>query len=142
MKEWRYIKPLATDNLIPDAEEKLGYKFTDSYVDFVKKYNGSRPPVSVFTTSASQERTIKSFLSFNPSDAENIIKLNKGVAEISEILVAFAIDNFGNYICFEKQNNTVLFLDFETGKTELIDKTFSDFLLKIDNQNRSKFFGD
>lgn len=133
MKEWRYIKPLATDNLIPDAEEKLGYNFTDSYVDLVKKYNGSRPPVSVFTTSESQERTIKSFLSFNPNDAENIIKLNIGVAEISDILVAFAIDNFGNYICFDKQNNTVLFLDFETGKTELIDKTFSDFLLKIDN---------
>jgi hypothetical protein len=138
MKEWRYVKPLATENLIPDAEEKLGYNFTNSYVDFVKKYNGSRPPVSVFSTSASQERTIKSFLSFNPSDAENIIKLNKGVAEISEMLVAFAIDNFGNYICFDKQSHKVIFLDFETGKTELIDKTFSNFLLKIESSNDMK----
>ena len=135
MKEWRYIKPLATENLISDAEEKLGYRFTDSYVDFVKKYNGGRPPVRIFTTSTSQEKTIKSFLSFNPDDVENIIKLNKSVAEISEQLVAFAIDNFGNYICFDKQNHMVFFLDFETGETELVDKTFSDFLLKIDNPN-------
>ncbi|EMZ5447020.1 SMI1/KNR4 family protein [Providencia stuartii] len=42
-----------------------------------------------------------------------------------------AIDNFGNYICFNKENDTVVFLDFETGETELIDNTFSDFLLKI-----------
>lgn len=133
MKEWRYIKPLAADSLIPDAEGKLGYNFVDSYIDFVKKYNGSRPPVSIFSTSTSQERTIKSFLSFNPTDVENIIKLNNGVSEISVKLVAFAIDNFGNYICFNKENDAVVFLDFESGETELIDKTFSDFLLKIDS---------
>lgn len=133
MKEWRYIKPLVTESLISDAEDKLGYKFTDSYVDLVKKYNGGRPPVSVFSTTTSQEKTIKSFLSFNPDDEENIIRLNRGVAEISKLLVAFAIDNFGNYICFDKQHDMVYFLDFETGKTDLIDKTFSDFLLKIDS---------
>lgn len=133
MKEWRYIKPLAADSLIPDAEEKLGYNFVDSYIDFVKEYNGSRPPVSIFSTSTSQERTIKSFLSFNATDVENILKLNRGVTEISAKLVAFAIDNFGNYICFNKENDTVVFLDFETGETELIDNTFSDFLLKINS---------
>ena len=132
MKEWRYIKHLAAESLISDAEEKLGYNFVESYIDFVKKYNGSRPPVSIFSTSTSQERTIKSFLSFNPTDVENILKLNKGVSEISTKLVAFAIDNFGNYICFDKQNDTVVFLDFETGETDLIDKTFSDFLIKLD----------
>lgn len=134
MREWRYIKPLATENLIPDAEEKLGYNFVESYIDFVKKYNGSRPPVSIFRTSTSQERTIKSFLSFNLTDVENIIKLNSGISELSTQLVAFAIDNFGNYICFDKHNDAVVFLDFESGETEFIDKTFSDFLQKIDSQ--------
>jgi len=131
MKEWRYIKPLETEKLIPEAEKKLGYKFRKSYVDFVKKNNGGRPPLSVFNTCESVEKTIKSFLSFNPSDAENIIRLNRGVAEISEGLVAFAIDNFGNYICFDKENHKVYFLDFETGEKELIETNFSDFLLKI-----------
>ncbi|EMB7845530.1 SMI1/KNR4 family protein [Vibrio vulnificus] len=135
MKDWRYIKPLAAESLIPDAEEKLGYNFVDSYIDFVKKYNGSRPPVSIFSISTSQERTIKSFLSFNATDVENILRLNRGVTEISAKLVAFAIDNFGNYICFDKENDAVVFLDFETGETELIDNTFSDFLLKIMSPN-------
>lgn len=132
MKEWRYVKPLAAESVIPGAEEKLGYHFVDSYKDFVKKYNGGRPPVSIFNTSASQERTIKSFLSLNATDVENILKMNKGVAEISAKLVAFAIDNFGNYICFDKENDAIVFLDFESGETELIDETFSDFLFKID----------
>lgn len=132
MKEWRYIKPLETDSLIPDVERTLDYKFTNDYVDFVKKYNGGRPPVSEFSASKSQDRTIKSFLSFNPGDAENIVRLNKGVAEISVMLIAFAIDNFGNYICFDKKNHNVLFLDFETGDVDFIDETFSDFLLKIE----------
>lgn len=138
MKEWRYIKALEAKSLIPDAEGKLDYDFPSSYVDFVEKYNGGRPPVSVFSTITSQERTIKSFLSFNPNDAENIIKLNKGVADISEMLVAFAIDSFGNYICFDKQTHEIIFLDFETGETELIDRTFSDFIQKIDSSNEIK----
>ena len=47
MKEWRYIKPLAAESLIPDAEEKLGYNFVDSYVDFVKKYTMEADLLSV-----------------------------------------------------------------------------------------------
>lgn len=133
MQKWRYVKPLVAESLISEAEEKLGYKFVESYIEFVKRYNGSRPPVSIFSTSTSQERMIKSFLSLNHDDVDNIIKLNGGVSEFSEILVAFAIDNFGNYICFNKENDAVVFLDFESGETELIDKTFSGFLLKIDS---------
>ncbi len=136
MKEWRYIKPLMNEALITEIEEKLGYKFVDSYIDFVKRYNGGRPPISEFNTCTSKERTIKSFLSLNPNDAENIIRLNKGVSDISTTLVAFAIDNFGNYICFNKQNDEISFLDFETGKIEFIADRFSDFLLKIDNPKR------
>lgn len=132
MKEWRYIKPLATEDLIAEVESKLDYKFSDSYINFVKSFNGGRPPVSSFMTIGSEERSIKSFLSLNPTDPENIVKLNKGVAEISAELVAFAIDEFGNYLCFDKGNDSVLFLDFELGETEPVAMDFSSFLSKIE----------
>lgn len=133
MKEWRYIKPLTTEGLIPEVEGQLGYKFVDSYIDFVKEHNGGRPPIRIFKTSTHKERTIKSFLSFNSGDAENIIRLNRGVAEISTKLVAFAIDDFGNSLCFNKQNDEVVFLDFESEELELVAISFVDFLSMLES---------
>lgn len=134
MAEWRYVKPLANEKLIAETQEKLGFKFGDSYVAFVKKYNGGRPPISVFDTDITKERTIKSFLSLNPSDPENIITLNKNVPDILGNVIAFAIDSFGNYICFEKTKDSIVFLDYETGATERISDNFDDFLEVIIGQ--------
>lgn len=134
MAEWRYVKPLANENLIAETEKKLGFKFVGSYVTFVKKYNGGRPPISVFDTDITRERTIKSFLSLNPSDLENIITLNKTVPELSSNVIAFAIDSFGNYICFEKTNGSIVFLDYETGEIERISDNFDDFLNIVSGQ--------
>lgn len=134
MAEWRYVKPLANENLITETEEKLNFKFEDSYVAFVKKYNGGRPPISVFDTDTTKERTIKSFLSLNPSDTENIITLNKNVPEVSSNAIAFAIDSFGNYICFDKTKGSIIFMDYETGTIERISDNFDDFLNVISSQ--------
>jgi hypothetical protein len=128
MAEWRYVKPLPDENLLKKTEEKLGFKFSDSYVAFVKKYNGGRPPINTYDTDKTKERTIKSFLSLNPTDAEAIVNLNKYVSEISREAIAFAIDSFGNYICFDKANGAVVFLDFETGDFERIADNFDAFL--------------
>lgn len=134
MAEWRYVKPLADENQITETEKKLGFNFADSYVAFVKKYNGGRPPISIFDTNITKERTIKSFLSLNPSDPENIIALNKSLAEISSTVIAFAIDSFGNYICFEKTKGSIVFLEYETGTIERISDNFDDFLKIVSGQ--------
>lgn len=128
MKEWHYIKPLNSDKRISEAEEKLRFEFNESYADVVKKYNGGRPPISSYDTQSKTERTIKSFLSLNPEDSENVFTADRYVSEISKDLIPFAIDNFGNYICFERNSESIIFLDFETGVRELVSESFSDFI--------------
>ena len=128
MAEWRYIKHLANENVIKETESQLGVKFCNSFVAFIKKYNGGRPPISVFDTDKTEERTIKSFLSINPADTENMIKSNLFVSKIRDDIVPFGIDNFGNYICFSKSNENIVFLDFETGDIEKITDGFDEFL--------------
>ena len=128
MAEWRYVKPLENEEIIKQAETQLGITFNSSYIAFVKKYNGGRPPVSIFDTDKKSERTIKSFLSLNPADIENILKTNLAVSKIRNDIIAFGIDNFGNYICFNKSDGTILFLDFESNETEYIAANFDAFL--------------
>lgn len=128
MKEWRYIKPLKDEKLIHEAEIKLNFEFNKTFVEFIKKLNGGRPPVSVFDTKSTKERTIKSFLSLNPGDPEDIVTLNKNISRISKNLIAFAVDSFGNLICFEKNTEKIVFLDYETDEIEVIANNFSEFL--------------
>lgn len=128
MAEWRYIKPLNNENSIEDVEKKIGYKFCSSFVEFAKRYNGARPPIDEFDTDISKGRTIKTFLSLNETDTENIVKHNKYARGENNNVTAFAIDNFGNYICFDNMNKNIIFLDYETGKIEIIAKDFETFL--------------
>jgi hypothetical protein len=140
MIEWRYVKPLMDENIISNVEKELGISFSDFYISFVKKYNGSRPPISVFDTDKTKERTIKTFLSFNSSDLENITKVNNYLKEndyqeeITKNIVAFADDNFGNYICFNKSNNSIVFFEHETESIEFVANSFDDFFKLVNNK--------
>ena len=128
MAEWRYKKPLTDESAIGRLEGEWGFAMPASYVNTVKAYNGGRPPVGVFDTDITQERTIKSFLSLNSTDAENVYKACGVVSKIRSDVVPFGMDNFGNYICFNKADGKVVFLVFETGEIEFIAEDFERFL--------------
>jgi hypothetical protein len=136
MAEWRYNKPLTNEAVIAETEAVLGYKFPDFFVMVVKEHNGARPPVGVFDTDKTKERTIKSFLSFNTTDTENVFKASEVVSKMQKEVVPFGIDSFGNYICFNKADNRVVFLDFDTGEVEEIADGFNMFWGIIDPANK------
>jgi len=131
MITWRYVKPLNKVGAISQYGSQVSIVFDSAFVECVTQNNGGRPSVSTFDTDKTKERTIKSLLSFNEDDAENIFKSNKVLNKETTALIAFAIDNFGNYICFSKDNGEVMFYDFESGKTEKISDNFSIFLEKL-----------
>jgi hypothetical protein len=110
---------------------KHGITFDRTFIECATQNNGGRPSINSFDTDKAKERTIKSLLSFNENDAENIFKNNEILEKEATNVVAFAIDNFGNYICFSKENGTVIFYDFESGQTEHIADSFSEFLGKL-----------
>lgn len=48
--------------------------------------------------------------------------------ELSGKYVAFAIDNFGNLVCFEINSNKIVFFNHENGKIEQIADNFINFM--------------
>ena len=127
--EWRFVKVIDDEKLIENFESKAIYTFSDSFKKCVKSNNGGRPSVSAFDTNKAKEREIKSLLSFNREDTDNIWKMNEWVkAELNDKYVAFAIDNFGNLICFDCGNDNVVFWNHESNGIEFIAKDFDAFL--------------
>lgn len=130
--EWKYVKPIKSEDLINDFECAVKYCFPDDFRKCVLLYNGGRPINRSFDTEKTKERELKSFLSFNKEDRETVWKImdwNKD--ELGNRFIAFAIDNFGNLICFDANNDSIVFLNHENLETELIAKTFSEFIDKL-----------
>lgn len=102
---WKYVKALKSANLIDEFETLVCYELPKEFKECVLQYNGGRPERKGFDTDANKGRELKSFLSFNKEDRETVWKIhewNKG--ELANKYFAFAIDNFGNLICFDMCN--------------------------------------
>jgi len=127
--DWKYVKPLEDVSLIQKLEQFAGYSFPDSFLDCIKKYNGGRPSHKTFQTERTikTERTLKRFLSFNPDDRESIWDALEWDF-YDDKYIPFAIDNFGNIICFHTETNKIYFINHETGKCEFVADSFDSFI--------------
>ena len=129
---WKYVKALKTENLIKEFEATFKFEFPVSFIDTVVNYNGGRPEMDVYDTDKTKERTIKSLLSFNKEDKETIWKIAEwSKDELKDDYIAFAIDHFGNLLCFSVSDRSIVFMDMETLKTEMIANDFSTFIDKL-----------
>lgn len=126
---WRWTKPLDSDEVVFSFEKFLKYEFPESFLECVLENNGGRPNRSLFKTSDGHVRAIKRLLSFDSLDKESIWKLND-VCYLcfDNRYVAFAIDHFGNLICFDKSNDHVKFIETESLEVSDIADNFDEFL--------------
>ena len=126
---WKYVKTLKSANLIDEFETLVCYELPKEFKECVLQYNGGRPERKGFDTDAIKGRELKSFLSFNKEDRETVWKIYEwNKEELANKYFAFAIDNFGNLICFDMNEDNVVFLNHEDLSVEHIAKTFTKFL--------------
>ena len=130
--EWKYVKPLSSEDNINEFECLVKYAFPEDFREYIKKYNGGRPEKKIFETDNSQERALKSFLSFNKNDRETVWKIYEwNKQELADRYVAFAVDNFGNLICFDANNDNIVFLNHEDLGVEKVADDFMEFINKL-----------
>jgi hypothetical protein len=125
---WKYIKALESKSLIDDFERTENCRFDDAFKACVRENNGGRPSVNTFDTDRAKGRAMKSLLSFNPSDRANIREVNEVMKDAAAQYIAFASDNFGNLICFERESGRVVFQNHETGEIESVAPDFKAFM--------------
>ena len=130
--EWKYIKKLKSIDLIDDFECMAKYVFCNAFRNCVIVNNGGRPSKRLFDTDKVKERELKSFLSFNKEDRETVWKIfewNK--EELTNKYVPFGIDNFGNLICFDANNDKIVFVNHEDMSVEAVAENFDCFMSRL-----------
>ena len=127
--EWNYVKSLSSKDSIEEFEKKENYTFPDEFKQCVINNNGGRPNRRGFDTENTKERELKTFLSFNKEDKETMWKASEiEEDELPSNYIPFAIDNYGNFICFNSNDDSVVFFDHESLSIELIANNFSSFI--------------
>lgn len=127
--KWSFVLPLESESSIERYETLTKYMLPASFKECVRRFNGGYPSDECFDTDKAEERAMKSLLSFNQETGENVWTMYRlNCKDYGERYIPFAIDNFGNLICFDRTDDSVVFLDDEVLEVEYVADSFDDFI--------------
>lgn len=133
--EWWYENGPIDEKMIEEFEKKCGYKYPDSFRKIALQFDGGMPEYSTFDTPTTTERVFDSLIPFaEDEDTETVwsyidANAQKWLIEgLDWQYVPFADDPFGDFICFDRTNDHVVFFDHETWQIEEIADSFTAFI--------------
>ena len=124
---WKYKIDVANQNVFFDIEKKYGIVIYEELRALILVANAATPSKYNFMLGTT-ERVLGAILSFNEgeTDTDTVYTALSTIEDKS--LVPFAIDPFGNYICYSNEDNKVVFWDHETSVVSSTEKGLSEFL--------------
>lgn len=135
---WISSDPLEDATLIDKYEQKIGYRFPKDFRRCVLEHNGAYMEPDGFDTDKTNGRAIGPLFSFNPDDIENIWDLGAESFEIIDEFaglmrnyVPFADSPNGDAICFDRRDDSIVYVDHETLDVEYVAPSFQAFLDKL-----------
>jgi len=134
-----YVQPSLTDEIILEAEKKIGYKFPKEYLAILKIQNGGYIRYSLKDTAHSQISGIGQFYN-SITDFEWFKEYEEGSDMKLDGLFPFDGDGHWN-ICLDYRNNKlepeITLIDTESETEDLIAINFKEYLniLEIETEN-------
>ena len=124
--EWKYKIDL-TDNALSEMSSKYQVIIPDDLKDLLKLANAATPSKTRFMLKV-DEKVLGAVLSFNPNEKEADSFESAMNIGFEKNIVPFGIDPFGNYICYNTDNGSIMFFDHEEDSLAEIASTLEDFL--------------
>ena len=126
---WGFNEPLDDEMLISQFAKQEKIKFPDYYLECVLEWNGAYPKLENFITEEGTLANMKCLLSFNKDSEDSIwVFPDYRNRKLRKKYVCFAEDSFGNYICFQKADMSIVLINHETEKIERIAPDFRRFI--------------
>ena len=131
MINWRGFQQVEDETLIHEVELKYGINLPKDYIQIVKKYDGGVPDRKVFQAGGKQ-RVFQRLISIQLCKHPNVLDAVEWID--SENSLPFALDPFGNVICFNIMNHLVdgiLFIETETQAVFPVSSSLTDFINEL-----------
>ena len=148
ISNWKRVKPIEGENMLPVLEKELAIRFPASYVECATQNNGA---------SSIKEGIFSEELN-NVLEVRGLLRIDQGSSNIYEVYqdlkdrmppktVPFARDSFGNKYCFVFEGDSeprVVFWNHEESDadTSALASSFDDFLDKLLTVEEALELGD
>lgn len=128
--KWKYVKPLKDNLIIEYLEKTYSIEIPKLLKEIILENNGGRPVKNMFMTKENKEKIIKTLLSYNQSDRENIYIY---IDFFDKGYIPFANTDFGDVICVNNKNENVELYLHEIDKFEYVCENIEEFIDKLYN---------
>ena len=126
---WGFVEPLQDPSLIRAYERQEWVCFPKEFKELVASVNGAYPSREEFITEQGTVTDLKCLLSFNRDSSNSIwVMPDYDNKKLRKQYSVFAEDSNGNYICFQKNNLNIVWIDHETENVEKVAPDFESFL--------------
>ena len=130
MNNWKYKIDISCNCAFGEIEKEYGVKFSDELKAFIAEYNAATPEKHRFMVGTT-ERVFGAVLSVNKGETDtDSIYTALDVINDRDI-IPFAIDPFGNYICYSANDSTVMYWDHENDNMASTELKFADFITSL-----------
>ena len=125
--DWKYKIDVVNQNVFSEIEKNYGITISEELRALILTANAATPSKYNFVLGTT-EKVVGAILSFNKEEMDTDTVYSALSAIEDRSLVPFAIDPFGNYICYSNDDNEVVFWDHETSGVSPTGKGLSAFL--------------
>lgn len=112
-------------NIIESVEHRLQITLPEDYKQFVLKYDGGYPSPNHFKVDGKVE-IFNNLISLDENEYDNIYEILEDLQDrLSDQLIPFAEDGFGNLLCFDySADKNIVFWDHEKNYDDFKESTF------------------
>ena len=130
--KWRFKIELKNENVFEKIEKKRNIKIPEALKSLIKEANAATPDTHRFLLQGN-EMTLGGILSFNEEDEqEGIDTVFSAMEAVNDNdLLPFAIDPFGNYICYSQSKGNVVCWNHEKLEVSDTGKTIGEFIADL-----------
>lgn len=142
MLNWKYGSKILKDDIIV-LEKELGIKYPKDYAELVLNFDEASPTLDCWDIpDGEKEKVFDHLISLSSENINNffntymILKNEFGISS----LIPFAVDPFGNYICFLNTNMKVYYYDCDNFDNqnyigEYVADSFGEFICSLYEYN-------
>ena len=124
---WKYKIDLTDESVFSEIEKERGIVIHDDFKKFILEANAATPSKYNYMLGTT-EKVVGAILSFNRNDVDvDTVYTALGAIEDKNLL-PFAIDPFGNYLCYDLKESAVVFWNHESDVVASTKKSIEEFI--------------
>lgn len=124
MINWRSYHRAENGTIIKEIESKFGISLPSDYTLIAINYDGGIPDKKIFTAGGKQ-RVFSRLISIQPNKHPNVLDALEWID--SNNFIPFALDPFGNIICFYISNPREIEISYIETETQTVYSVSSSF---------------